>query len=72
VWVSGGCGCGRCGRTLEIYVGIGIILDGLEVVVVVVFVGELDNVAVGVVARRVALQDISVVAGMLDALPRSV
>jgi hypothetical protein len=57
---------------LEIYVGIGIILDGLEVVVVVVFVGELDNVAVGVVARRVALQDISVVAGMLDALPRSV
>jgi hypothetical protein len=53
-------------------VGIGILLDGLEIVFFVVLVSELDNVAVDVVARRVALQNVSVVAGMLDALPRSV
>jgi hypothetical protein len=70
VWVGGG--YGRCGRTLEVDVGIGILLDGLEIVFFVVLVSELDNVAVDVVARRVALQNVSVVAGMLDALPRSV
>jgi hypothetical protein len=55
-------------RTFEAYVCVWILLDSFEIILVVVLVRGLHNVAVGIVSRRVALQDVPVVAGMLYAL----
>lgn len=52
------------------YVSVWILLDGLQIIFVLVFVFVLDNVTVGVESRGVALQDESSVASMLDALQR--
>jgi hypothetical protein len=54
------------------YVSIWIFLYRLHVIFVFVFIVNFDNVTIGVISRRVALQNISVVAGVLDALRESV
>ena len=51
------------------YVGVRVLFDGgEEVVVIVVLVDRLDKIAVAVVLGRVPLQDVPAIAGMLDSL----
>jgi hypothetical protein len=57
----------RSSRTFQTHVGVWILLDGRQVVFVVL-IADLHNVAIGVVSRRVALEDVPAVAGMLDSL----
>lgn len=48
-----------------------VLLDGLQVVLVLVLVVVLDNVAVRIVARRIVLEDVALVARVVDALEGS-
>lgn len=51
-------------------VGIRVVLDRFEILFVLVLVVNIDNVSVGIVSQRIALENVSLVAGVLDALQR--
>ena len=55
-------------NTFQAYVGIGIVVDGGEIVVLLFLVAKLDDVTVEVELGRVALQNVPAIAGMLDSL----
>jgi hypothetical protein len=55
-------------RTLQLYLAIRVFFYSFRVVLLVVFVVDFNNVSVRIVSWRIALQDRSMVAGMLDAL----
>jgi hypothetical protein len=42
-------------RTLDLYVGVGVLLDGLEIVLIFILVIWLHNVPVGIEAGGIAL-----------------
>jgi len=50
------------------YVGVRVLLNGGQVVLIFVLVPRFDDVAVRVVSWRVALEDVPLVACMLDSL----
>jgi hypothetical protein len=50
------------------YVGVRILLNGGQIVLIFVLVPRLDDVAIRVVSRRVALENVSLVACMFDSL----
>ncbi|KAJ5058889.1 hypothetical protein PSV08DRAFT_298561 [Bipolaris maydis] len=50
------------------YISIRVLFYWLHVIFVFVFVVNFDNVTIGIVSRRVALQNISVITGVLYAL----
>lgn len=58
-------------RTFDVCVCIRVLFYCLQIILVLVLVVWLDNVAVRVKSWRVALQDVSLVACVLDALSQS-
>jgi hypothetical protein len=55
-------------RTFDVGVGIRVLFYRLQVILILVLVVWLDNVAVRVKSWRIALQDVSLVACVIDAL----
>lgn len=55
-------------HTLQMYISIRVLFYWLHIILVFVFVVNFDNVTIGIVSRRVALQNISVITGVFDAL----
>lgn len=55
-------------HTFQLYVGVRVLLHGRQVGLVLVLVAGLYNVAVGVESRRIALQYVSMIASVFDAL----
>jgi hypothetical protein len=55
-------------RTFDLYLGVGVLLHGFEVVLVVVVIVRLHHVAVRIEARWIALEDIAFVACVVDVL----
>ena len=55
-------------RTLQLDPRIGVLFHSGQFVLVFILVAGFYDVAVGVISRRISLQDVPVVAGVLDAL----
>lgn len=55
-------------RTLQSQVRVGILFDSLQIVFIFVLVRGFDDVAVGVVSRGVAVQDVPAIASMFYSL----